>query len=364
MTFKNLFMPTKILRILIIPIMLLLLWSSCKKEVTEQPGPKTTDTATVAPKAGFSYTYTTANKQTLQFTDTSKHAKKWLWIFGDGKTDTTQNPKHIYTVEPGTLLTVQLIVSNVSTKKDTIEVKGIIIGQVIPRANIMSADVPFRTFLFTQAGGGIGTVVPFSAPSATPLKYAWDFGDMTTTLDTSTMPTPTYTYSKTGKYTVILKVTSITGDEATYTKEVMVNVYNGEMNVSTFDAYPNQDVSGKGGIFDLLTRVLPAMPVSQSITVAPLQGSSFWKFDASNSSGFPLLLMKTNGRNLRLFKDNGGSGDLLASFSPNASILWNTADGQTKGNLLNGDGNQQIKIKADSGPSEVVFYCQLVKVLE
>lgn len=363
MTFKNLFMPTKILRILIIPIMLLLLWSSCKKEVTEQPGPKPTDTATVAPKAGFSYTYTTADKkQTLQFTDTSKHAKKWLWSFGDGKTDTTQNPKHTYTVDPGTSLTVQLIVSNASTKKDTIEVKGIIIGQVIPTANIMSADVPFRTFLFTQAGGRIGTIVPFSATSMTPLKYAWDFGDMTTTLDTSTMPTPTYTYSQTGKYTVTLKATSITGDEATYTKEVLVNVYNGEMNVSAFDAYPNQDVSGKDGLFDLLTTFTPAMSVSHSTEVAPLQGGSFWKFDASNSSGFPLLLMKTNNRILKLFKANGGAGISLASFSPNASILWNTADGQTKGNLLNGDGNQQIKIKADLESSEIVFYCQLVKV--
>lgn len=363
MTFKNLFMPTKILRILIIPIILLLLWSSCKKEVTEQPVPKPTDTATVAPKAGFSYTYTTADKkQTLQFTDTSKHAKKWLWSFGDGQTDTTQNPKHTYMVDPGTSLTVQLIVSNASTKKDTIEVKGIIIGQVIPRANIIAADVPFRTFLFTQAGGRIGTIVPFSATSTIPLKYAWDFGDMTTTLDTSTISTPTYTYSQTGKYTVTLKATSITGDEATYTKEVMVNVYNGEMNVSTFDAYPNQDVSAKGGLFDLLTMVIPATPVSQSTKVAPLISSSFWKFDASNSSGFPLLLMKTNGRKLRLFKDNGGSGDQLASFSPNASILWNTADGQTKGNLLNGDGNQQIKIKADLESSEIVFYCQLVKV--
>jgi PKD repeat protein len=46
-----------------------------------------------SPVAGFTFTQ---NNLTFNFTDTTSGAISWLWNFGDGSTDTTQNPSHTY----------------------------------------------------------------------------------------------------------------------------------------------------------------------------------------------------------------------------------------------------------------------------
>lgn len=65
-------------------------------------------TVNPSPVAGFSYSI---NNLTYTFTDTSSGGvTSWLWNFGDGSTDTTQNPVHTYAGN-GTY-TITLIVSN------------------------------------------------------------------------------------------------------------------------------------------------------------------------------------------------------------------------------------------------------------
>jgi PKD repeat protein len=60
-----------------------------------------------SPVAGFMYS---VNNMTYTFTDTSSGATSWLWDFGDGNTDTLQNPVHTYSTNGS--YTVTLTVSN------------------------------------------------------------------------------------------------------------------------------------------------------------------------------------------------------------------------------------------------------------
>tara|TARA_B110000858_G_scaffold175057_1_gene208167 strand:- start:27804 stop:28835 length:1032 start_codon:yes stop_codon:yes gene_type:complete len=50
----------------------------------------------------------------------------------------------------------------------------------------------------------IGKTMSFQAQTSGAISYLWDFGDTNTTLDTSSSPSPSYTYSDTGKYSVML----------------------------------------------------------------------------------------------------------------------------------------------------------------
>lgn len=64
----------------------------------------------------------------------------------------------------------------------------------------------------------------FTATTDKAQSILWDFGDNTTSTD----PSPTHTYLKSGQYTVSLKATSISGDVAISTKNIgQINVYDG-----------------------------------------------------------------------------------------------------------------------------------------
>ena len=49
-----------------------------------------------------------------------------------------------------------------------------------------------------------GKIMTFQAQTSGALSYLWDFGDTTTTADTSSSPSPSYTYPDTGTYSVML----------------------------------------------------------------------------------------------------------------------------------------------------------------
>ncbi len=51
-----------------------------------------------------------------------------------------------------------------------------------------------------------GKTMSFQAQTSGAISYLWDFGDTTTTLDSSSSPSPSYTYSDTGLYTVMLVI--------------------------------------------------------------------------------------------------------------------------------------------------------------
>jgi gliding motility-associated-like protein len=51
-----------------------------------------------------------------------------------------------------------------------------------------------------------GRTMPFLAQTSGAISYLWDFGDTTTTQDTSSSPSPSWTYPDTGEYTVMLVI--------------------------------------------------------------------------------------------------------------------------------------------------------------
>lgn len=55
------------------------------------------------------------------------------------------------------------------------------------------------------------------------VTYMWDFGDDSTTDDTSTEENPTYTYSDEGSYEVVLVVTDVDGAESSATRTIEVS---------------------------------------------------------------------------------------------------------------------------------------------
>lgn len=68
-------------------------------------------------------------------------------------------------------------------------------------------NVPVAAFTNTQNF----LEVTFEQASANAVSYSWDFGDESTTTDTSTLASPTYTYSEEGDYNVTLTITNSQG---------------------------------------------------------------------------------------------------------------------------------------------------------
>ncbi len=80
---------------------------------------------------------------TIQFTDTSSYSNSfvsWLWDFGDGTTDTSQNPLHVYTTK-GTY-TVSLIVSD-GNNVDTLIKTDYIFVDCIPSLTVNPDTLDF-----------------------------------------------------------------------------------------------------------------------------------------------------------------------------------------------------------------------------
>jgi len=125
----------------------------------------------------------------INFTDNSAGAiTNWRWDFGDGITDSSQNPVHLYN-DTG-YFKVRLIVSNNGCSDTLSKSKFIYIKPPIAKfaVDVQCAD-PFH-FAFTNYSVGANT-------------YAWNFGDGTTATDKD----PVHIYNSTGAYTIKLTVT-------------------------------------------------------------------------------------------------------------------------------------------------------------
>ncbi|OPX70867.1 MAG: PKD domain protein [Methanoregulaceae archaeon PtaB.Bin108] len=138
----------------------------------------------------------------IQFTDnsTGEAITSRLWTFGDGGTSTDTNPIHLYTT-PG-LFTVSLEVtndggSNTSTRTDYIHVFD---------------ATPIADFIAEPQSGDAPLPVQFHDTSVgSPTGWQWDFGDGTTT----TLQSPSHTYTTPGNYTVTLTAGSSGGTNTT-----------------------------------------------------------------------------------------------------------------------------------------------------
>ena len=149
------------------------------------------------PSAGFSAGITGL---TVNFTDTSSGTPaSWAWDFGDGGSDTNQNPTHTFG-NTGTY-SVCLIISN-SCSADTI-CKNVSVTCVAPVAN------------FT--GQTAGLTATFTNSSISGVTFSWDFGDG----NSSVQANPVHIYSAAGTYNVCLTAVNPCGTD-TFCQQVGV----------------------------------------------------------------------------------------------------------------------------------------------
>jgi gliding motility-associated-like protein len=155
---------------------------------------------------------------TAQFTDqstaTNSTLVKWFWSFGDGGTDTIQNPRHKY-LTAGTF-TVKLVSrSAVGCLSDTLS-KQIVVN-ALPTANftIGTPACTAQAIIFTSTS---------VANSGNLNRWQWDFGDGTV-LDATNGNPVSHTYNTIATYNVTLKVTSDKGCVSTIvTKPVVIGL--------------------------------------------------------------------------------------------------------------------------------------------
>lgn len=145
---------------------------------------------------------------TVIFNDQSTNSPtSWRWNFGDGGTDTTQNPSYTYN-SAGTYA-VKLTATN-SLGSDIEEKTGYIVVSA-------SGSPPVASFSGVPASGTAPLTVNFSDQSTnSPTNWAWNFGDG----GTSTQQNPWHTFDSAGTYTVELVVSNGFG-----TDTVAINNY-------------------------------------------------------------------------------------------------------------------------------------------
>ena len=159
-----------------------------------------TGTTAVAPVASFTGTPTSGTAPlTVSFTDASTNSPtSWYWTFGDGSTSTAKSPSHAYSTA-GTY-TVSLTATNAGGS-NTLTRTGYI--------TVSTATVaPVASFTGTPTTGKFPLTVSFTdASTNSPTSWYWTFGDGST----STLKSPSHTYSAKGTYTVSLKATNAGG---------------------------------------------------------------------------------------------------------------------------------------------------------
>ena len=140
---------------------------------------------------------------TVNFTNQSVNGVSYQWNFGDGATSNSQNPAHTYTTAGN--YNVTLITTNANGCTDTLK-KNAYIKIQLPKITFTnlpdSGCAPF-TKAFNASISSLDSVV----------SYAWDFGDGTT----STIASPTHSFSSPGSYTIKLTITTAEGCTASAT---------------------------------------------------------------------------------------------------------------------------------------------------
>lgn len=167
---------------------------SCKKK----------DDDPSAPGAMFTASKTTVVvDEQIQFTNNSTDATSFQWSFGDGTTSAEASPKKSYATSEN--FTVTLVATGAGgSNTSTVAVK------VLPLGGFTVEN---------EASLIANTAVQFTNSSKGATSYLWSFGDAANS--TSTMASPTFTYSTGGTFTVTLKSISAAGETVT-TKSITV----------------------------------------------------------------------------------------------------------------------------------------------
>ena len=157
----------------------------------------------------------------------------WAWDWNnDGVVDDVNQNSSFTFSGPGTF-NVELAVVGVGGCTDSIVLPVVI--NPIPVANFAGTN---------ECLGFVSTFTDLSTISSGIItNWSWDFGDLLTTTDTSSLQNPTYTYANSGTYTVSLTITSDSGCIDIFSTQIDVFV-NPTANFTT-----NIACNGKNTIF-------------------------------------------------------------------------------------------------------------------
>ncbi len=147
------------------------------------------------------------------FTDASSSnfaITNWSWDFGEGNTSNSQNPSHVYSTSG--LYTVSLTVTDALGCTDT-DINTNYVQAIGP-------DVDFSADELTSCINNTISFTDLTTIGAPIIGWTWDFGDGAT----SSIQSPTHTYTSTGDFTVSLTVDDLDGCSRTLTKTNYINI--------------------------------------------------------------------------------------------------------------------------------------------
>ncbi|MFS4494419.1 PKD domain-containing protein [Maribacter sp. 2308TA10-17] len=158
----------------------------------------------VPPSVGFTAVQSETDFLEYSFDNSSTGADTFEWDFGDGNISTEESPTHVYA--NAAEYTVTLVATNDSNLSNSLAQTINILAPVTAEFSSQVDSNDYRTFSFTDASVGAETLL-------------WEFGDGFQ----FTGMNPTHTYDADGIYTVTLTATSITGNFAVATEELVVS---------------------------------------------------------------------------------------------------------------------------------------------
>jgi len=167
------------------------------------------------PNADFAYSPSApTTDDTIQFTDHSTDIDGtitvWSWDFGDSSTSTIQNPTHKYTNSGTYSVSLQVTDDDGASKSKSISVT--VKQNIKPKAN----------FTYSASSPKVNESIQFTDgsqdPDGTIVAWSWNFGDG----KTSTIKSPTHTYTKVGTYQVSLQVTDNNGAVHSKTTSIVI----------------------------------------------------------------------------------------------------------------------------------------------
>ncbi len=226
------------------------------------------------PVAGFIFTTTGCENDTIHFTDQSHNPPNYPdiivsrdWDFGDGSPhDTTQNPSHFYPVYNAAGYTVTLTVMNShgcqAAKNQLVQMMRAPVAsfQVQPQtASCASQSVQFNDLSAENGGGAI-------------VSWLWDFDDISSGVSNySTSQNPVHTYSNATTYQVRLTVTNANGCSSNFTLPVIIN------------AFPAADFAVSSSCEGSIASFTNTSATPSGSTI----NTSYWEFGDGGTSSLP-----------------------------------------------------------------------------